>query len=115
MSQTDSITRVAPGETLTQQELIARLAYQLQLPAAVYGKRLYKAYKAVVEDALMHGEGINLGVAVIKVKEFNSRVIPEGAFGAGMKRDRMYRYDLSVTADGKEALTALTKEVFDDI
>lgn len=104
--------RVAIGKTVTEPEMIRRLSYHLQLPPQTYGKRLYKAYKAVVEDALIHGEGINLGVFIIKTQEFKTRTLHSTAFGGGQLRSRMYKYILKMTDYGREVLVKLTKEKY---
>ena len=103
-------TRVAPGETVNENELIKRLAYQLQVPATTFGKRLLKVYKAVIEDALEHGEGINLGSVIVRLKEFDNRYHHATVFGGGQKRSRMYKYIMSTTDSGRDALERITKE-----
>ena len=105
--------RVPVGNTIGSPELARRLAYQLQLPATTYGARLLKVYREVIEDALLHGEGINLGTCIIKLNEYDTRHIPDSMIGGGQKRARMYTYQLSTTQTGTKALEELTRENFD--
>ncbi len=107
------INRADIGGTVGELELARRLSYELQLPHS-YGKRLMKAYKRVIEDALMAGEGINLGVGIIKMHEYKDSVHING-FHQGKKRSRMYYYNWSTTNYGEDNIAVLTKENFNRI
>lgn len=49
--------RVPIGSAINKVELTRRLAYELQIPQR-YGERIVNAFNRVIEDALIHGEGV---------------------------------------------------------
>ncbi len=117
MSKHEAVTfeanRVEIGMTVGDRELGRRLSQELQLPQS-YGLRLLKAYKYVLQDALLHGEGINLYVGVLKMKEFATREYSQGFF-TGQPRRKMYKYIWSTTEVGDDNIIKLTKENFNGV
>jgi len=104
------INRAKVGELVGDRELSRRLAHELQLPQH-YGARLLKAYRAILGDALEHGEGMNLGVGIVRMLQFDTREYNKG-FQIGKKRTKMFKYNWSTTEHGNEVLTDLTKESY---
>ena len=102
--------RYSIGEAIPDDELIRRLAYQLQIPQR-YGKRILAAYREVTKEALENGEGFNLGIGNLKVIQYNQRDYPRGLY-KGQKRQSMYYYHVAPSPSGREILIDLTYKNF---
>jgi len=103
--------RTEIGKTVHKPELAKRLVYELQLPTR-FEDRIVNAYIKVVEDALYHGEGINLGTVIVKTQKHKTDIHMSG-FSVGKLRDLMYKFTATPTDKGKASLLELTQQYRD--
>jgi len=106
-------TRAAPGKSISEEELSKRLAYELQVPNT-YGKRLYKAFRAVIDDALSHGEGIKFSTGVLRLQKYKTRYHVQG-YLQGQLRTKMYKFKFIPNPYGDKILEEITMKEYGDI
>jgi len=99
--------RVQQGEAVHRHELVRRLAHYLQVPQQ-FGSRLMAAFEEVINDALLHGEGIRLkNVGTLTLQKHKNEYYT--GFGKTEKRKVLFRYDWQPSLEAKRFLRKVSE------